>query len=513
MGMHVQLIGRAAFVCGMVCCVTSILADEIHVLPGASIQAAIDDALTGDEIIVHPGTYPEKINLHGKAITLRSLSGPADTIIANTDRAGSLITCNSNEGPDTVIDGFTITGGDHASGGGISLFHAGPTIRNCNLTGNRATYGGGIFCDLSAPTMVNCIFDDNQAEASGGGLYVLGAVDAQAPRLEECTFSNNRAGTVGAALRAWDSSIALLNCTFTSNHATYNGGALANGGTCAPQVVNCWFEGNRADTLFAPGDTYGGAIDNGEHVQGVIANSVFIANRADATLPSVSFGGAIANRGFADPRIVNCTMKGNLANVAGGVCNADNADADVANCILWDQTDEIVLRDAASISIRHSVVRSGWIGAGNINIDPMLEGINLPAGHPAIDGGDNTALPADALDLDQDGDLLEPLPLDYHGQPRRIDDPQAPDWGVGTPPLVDMGAAEFRPHCAGDVNDDATVNVEDFFALLQHWGACPTAPESCPWDLTGAAGSAPDGSVGVNDFFALLQHWGPCVSP
>jgi len=37
-----------------------------------TIQAGIDAAVNGDEVVVAPGTYVETINFLGKAITLRS---------------------------------------------------------------------------------------------------------------------------------------------------------------------------------------------------------------------------------------------------------------------------------------------------------------------------------------------------------------------------------------------------------------------------------------------------------
>ena len=66
----------------------------------------------------------------------------------------------------------------------------------------------------------------------------------------------------------------------------------------------------------------------------------------------------------------------------------------------------------------------------------------LGVGSGAIDAGANGGLPADEHDLDGDGDFDEPLPIDRSGAPRFVDDPDTPDTGNGTPPIVDMGAYE-----------------------------------------------------------------------
>ena len=77
--------------------------------PYCSIQTAIDNVVDTDEIVVAPGTYFETIDFLGKAITLRSSDGAEVTVIDGTGFF-HVVQCVSSEGPDTILDGCTITG-------------------------------------------------------------------------------------------------------------------------------------------------------------------------------------------------------------------------------------------------------------------------------------------------------------------------------------------------------------------------------------------------------------------
>ena len=75
----------------------------------------------GDEVVVRPGTYEERIDFLGKAITVRSEQGPDVTVIdggspSNPDR-GSVVVFENGEGPDSVLDGFTLTNGTGTADG------------------------------------------------------------------------------------------------------------------------------------------------------------------------------------------------------------------------------------------------------------------------------------------------------------------------------------------------------------------------------------------------------------
>jgi hypothetical protein len=166
-----------------------------------SIQDAINAAANGDEIVVAPGSYFETIDFSGKAIIVRSSNGPGLTRI-NALGAGSVVTCQSGEGPSTVLEGFTLTGGDSspASGGGWYNYSSSPTVTDCVFTANTAPFGGGMFNVNSSPTVTNCTFSDNTA-LNGSGMC---NVNSQ-PTLTDCTFTGNGAtvnpgGGVGGAI-------------------------------------------------------------------------------------------------------------------------------------------------------------------------------------------------------------------------------------------------------------------------------------------------------------------------
>lgn len=71
----------------------------------STIQEAIDAAPNNSEILVKNGIYYENINFKGKTIYLHSQNGPVNTIIDGQERT-SVVTLNSDEGNDTILDGF-----------------------------------------------------------------------------------------------------------------------------------------------------------------------------------------------------------------------------------------------------------------------------------------------------------------------------------------------------------------------------------------------------------------------
>ncbi|MHC4944847.1 MAG: FG-GAP-like repeat-containing protein [Planctomycetota bacterium] len=151
----------------------NVSSNTIHV-PGdyPTIQQAIDAAVDGNVVIVDSGTYVENIDFLGKAISVQSSEGPEATVIEG-NQAGSVVTFQSCEGPDSILEGFTITGGSATEGGGIYCLFSEPTIRKNHISENIADFGGGIYCVATSPMMEiasNMIYS-NYATVAGGGMF------------------------------------------------------------------------------------------------------------------------------------------------------------------------------------------------------------------------------------------------------------------------------------------------------------------------------------------------------
>ena len=431
-----------------VVCVTlsgTAVADILHV-PGdyRTIQEAIDAAMDGDEVEVHPGTYNETINFLRKAITLRSSDGPDVTII-DAQQTGTVVTCDGGEGPGTVMEGFTITGGIgtlletfpgffQVVGGGMLNVVSSPTVTNCTFSGNAAYWGGGMFNLSSNPAVTNCTFSGNPASNAGGGMFNL------------------------------LSSPTVTNCTFTGNSVNESGGGMYNGNS-NPTVTNCTFSGNTS------------------------------ANK----------GGGMSNGG-GSPTVTDCTFSGNSASQGGGGMNNQGSNPTVTNCILWgDSPNEI----SGPATVSYSDVAGGFAGTGNIDADPMFVDPDkgdhrLASGSPCIDAGNNWGVPIDENDYDQDGNTAELFPVDLDGNPRFNADEADFDPGCGVPVVVDMGAYEYQFDPVEDVifadlNADGAVGILDLLDVLAAWG---DATNNCLADLD------IDGDVGIFDLLALLAHWG-----
>jgi len=113
----------------------------------ASIQDAIDAMASPGTVYVAAGTYMENINFLGKAITVKSESGAENTII-DGGGIGSVVTFESDEGLDSVLDGFKITNAGGLNNHGIRCYKGSATIIN-NIIQDNAGYGICLYKSIS----------------------------------------------------------------------------------------------------------------------------------------------------------------------------------------------------------------------------------------------------------------------------------------------------------------------------------------------------------------------------
>ena len=486
--------------------VTTARADIINVPRDfLTIQEAIDMAMNGDEVVVAPGTYNEVIDFLGKAIIVRSTDGPDVTII-DARQTGTVVTCDSDEGPGSVLEGFTITNGSAGLGGGMRNANSSPTVTNCTFSGNVGAFGGGGMANSGgSPTVTNCTFSENTASFSGGG----GMFNTNgSPTVTNCTFNGNSGSFNGGGMFNFSGSPTVTNCTFSGNDAFFGGGGMSNDGSnptvtncsfigntvvfvgggmyndnSSPTVTNCSFSGNTAD------DVSGGGMKNDDS-NPTVTNCTFSGNAA-------STGGGMCNQN-SSPTVTNCTFSGNSITGffgTGGMCNS-NSTTTVTNCVFWDNSPNEFQNDGGMVTVTYSDVQGGFAGTGNIDADPMFvnpdnDDYHLSSGSPCIDAADNTAVPRG-------------IDTDLEGNPRFVDDPDTEDTGNGDPPIVDMGAYEFQVTvCPWDVNGDGVVDHHDLVEVVHNLGRCDD-PDDCPWDVNG------DGIVNGRDVAAVAMHFGPC---
>ncbi len=412
--------------------------------PYDEIQEAIAGAISGDTVLVAPGTYFENIDLLGKGITLRSNDGPSVTII-DAGGSGSVIKCISGEDLDTVIDGFTVTGG-HAigfpdnRGGGMYNNASSPTVTNCLFSENAATYGGGMNNFGSHPMVINCTFSENAATV-GAGMHN----SSSSAKVTDCTFRENAASD-GAGMYNASSNPTVTYCAFIGNTATFGGGMYNKFGS-NPTVTNCTFIGNIVDSDFFI--TLGGGMYN-QSSNPVLVNCAFVGNEARR-------GGGIQISSQRSTTMINCIFVENTAVNNGGGVSDGYGSSRLTNCILWDNSPNQFAEGGDVLPIvRYSNVKGGWPGEGNIEADPMFvdpdgpdddpdtfddNNFRLAAGSPCIDAGDSDAVLDCILDLD--------------GHERFVDDPATEDSGAGGPPVVDMGTYEFGGQPLADCTGNA----------------------------------------------------------
>jgi len=300
---------------------------------------------------------------------------------------------------DTVLDSFTITGGDNPNGSGAGMSCLGngngsycnAGLHNLVFIGNRAEggLGGALYLDgrdsgETSTWLTNVLFKNNRAQY-GGALYNNGSGGSSNPTLTDVSFEGNVATSYGGAMYnngpTGDSSPTIMRATFSSNSAVGRGGAMYNNGSsgyASPMLANVTFHGNSTNTEAGWGGAMYSESTTGQSAP-TLYNVTFVGN-------SAGYGGAIANQsigpgGTTRPLLHNVILWGNTAGTSNQIHDA-NANA-------WVRMGWSVVQDGCA-----PIAFADCLDGGILTTDPLLYPLTdngglvktmaLTAGSPAI---------------------------------------------------------------------------------------------------------------------------------
>ena len=356
-----------------------------------TIQDAIAAAADNDVVCVEAGTYVERIDLLGKAITVHGVEGPLATIIDGDD-GGSVVTMDNGEDQLTVLEGLTITNGYAGWGGGIRAGGAEPVLRDLVISDNvGSSRGGGIWFDGGSPTLTNVSFLRNRGYMYAGAVHI----DSGSPTFDNVAFADNyNSNTAGAVFVGSDASAVFNNVLFSGNYAGSRGGAMdINGSNASATLNHVSFVGN--ESAYWGGGIY---ISNG-HVD--ISHCIFAHNSAP------SGGGAIQFYGSPTQTIEYTDIWDNSPNDYANIADPTGVDGNLA-----EDPQFLDLADADPYYWDvHLATGSALVDAG----DP---GLADPDGSIADMGG-YSGTGAGSFDLDADGypQWWQPGPYDVVRDP------------------------------------------------------------------------------------------------
>lgn len=340
-------------------------------------------------------------------------------------------------GPDTVLDGFIVSGGFasetlYEAGGGGAVCIAGydgglvercsPTLRNLEFVGNLAgdgtgTGGGGAFAVYSggapaAPSVENVVFRNNRSTSDGGAVKVSSYWTVLEPSFTDVGFFDNEAVSGGAVAFTDFFDARIERARFVGNIARPNtpedGDSFANGGAlyinagfvypdsfARLRVSNAVFARNQAENL-------GGAVmnfSNGAATRVELVNSSFSGNRA-------RLGGVLFVPDVDGPvtQFLNSILWGNVATQPPG--DFDEYAQGAGDNIYGDYSEATRRVEIGHSLLQHGLAAPGVIYAyghetfptdrlvnlgGLLSADPRFAGadLRLRKDSPAIDAGNN----------------------------------------------------------------------------------------------------------------------------
>jgi len=493
-----------------------------------------------------------------KTILTGDLNGDDGPDFANYADNSNRVVTGRDTSAATVLDGFTITGGNASGSTGGGMYNnpnGSLTINKCRFVNNLAgNHGGGMYNrSASNPTITNTLFTNNSTAAKdGGGIYN----HSSDPSFSNCVFSGNSAQRDGGAMfNSSNSNPDIVDCLFISNFADDNGGAIYNSDS-TPDIIGCTFGGNR--TNFDGGGIYnsssntkfvncllsgnsaadeGGGMYN-SYSDPCLINCTFTANDADENgggmynwdsapqLVNSTFNGNTASDGGgmynigSNPDLINCIFSTNRSFTnGGGMLNSENSSPTTTNCTF--STNQAmglgggIYSDNGNQSIINSIFQENTDGSG------IIETGQIYGGSPQVkysciqdDDPDDSYIPFQCPDCNNidDDPMFVQVPSD--GGDGWGDDPCTPGLDEGAnddfgdlhllpgSPCIDTGDNSVVDPNSTDLDGNPRIvdGNSDKIAIVD-MGPYEFAPQGVPGDIDG------DGDVDLVDFAIVSYQW------
>ena len=360
-------------------------------VPGTypTIQAAINAAANGDNVLVEPGTYVENIDFKGKLITVQGTRGPGVTTIDGGGVA-PVVNFSTSETSAAVLQGFTLQHGNAPfafgyEGAGVHISGASPTVVGNVITANIACGNGvGISVAFASPTIRDNTISGNSKQTGcsgqwGGGIYVRGAASAQ---ILHNTITNNSTDFGGGIGLFAAGTPTVLNNTVSNNTAAYWGGGIAAVNQSDANIDQNLFVGNSANSggglyISPPSGTRGALLVNNTIVGNTASDSGVYLSGFDA---QVQLSNNIVTASASQPAV-----------------ECDTAYSTTSP--IFDHNDLFNSVGLAAAGSCANFLANGF----NISADPKFVApgdYHLATGSPAIDAGNNSAPSLPTSDLD-----------------------------------------------------------------------------------------------------------------
>ncbi|MFQ5401745.1 MAG: choice-of-anchor Q domain-containing protein, partial [Anaerolineae bacterium] len=348
-----------------------------------TIQAAVDDVASCNDIVVNAGWYSENISIT-RSLQLRGAGSENTTV--DGGGWGSTIAI-SGDYLDITILGMSIVGGHAYQGGGLYFtgHESQTTLHNVDMTGNIASQDGGGIYSGGTITITQSQIRDNIAQSMGGGIYAFGSGVSY---ITDSEIFGNYSKLLGGGLFLLGST-EIQNTKILTNSADDGGGGIiagAPGQTSHFPIIltNCEVRGNnsglqgggvQADTLLtidsseiisntggilsvAGTPALGGGIFIGGNGVLTVTNSIVSGNKFDPATTNVNmYGAGIFVSGLGGQLFVEDTTISN--NDPSGIADS------------WDVTP---LPSYAVIEIQNSeIVSNTGVGLTGLNALTVID--------------------------------------------------------------------------------------------------------------------------------------------